>query len=130
MPPEPFTRRFHALPEHVSDARRAVVAYACAHGAADPDGIAVAVSEAITNAVLHAYIDQPELGAIEVIAQRHPSDGIEVRVCDEGRGMKPRPDSPGMGVGLPLASMLSERFEIETRPGGGTRVRMVFAVAG
>nr|WP_272477338.1 ATP-binding protein [Baekduia alba] len=123
----PLVRTFRAAPEHVADARHVVVAYAREHGAADPDGIALAVSEVVTNAVLHAYIDAPEVGDVEVVAQRHPGDGFEVRVCDHGRGMKPRPDSPGMGLGLPVAATLAERFEVEARAGGGTRVRMVFA---
>jgi anti-sigma regulatory factor (Ser/Thr protein kinase) len=127
MPPDPLSRQFRAVPEHVGEARRAVADYARRHGASDAEAIALAVSEVVTNAVLHAYIERPEPGDIEVTALRHPCDGLEVRVCDDGRGMKPRPDSPGMGVGLPLAATLAEEFEVEARPGGGTRIRMVFA---
>jgi anti-sigma regulatory factor (Ser/Thr protein kinase) len=128
MPPVPLCHQFRALPEHVGEARRAVKAYACENGVLDPEAVALAVSEAVTNAVLHAYVDQREPGAVEVIAERHPDDGFEVRVCDDGRGMKPRPDSPGLGVGLPLVATLAEHLEIEARAGGGTRIRMVFAV--
>jgi anti-sigma regulatory factor (Ser/Thr protein kinase) len=127
MSPATLTRRFPARPEHVADARQAVVAHAREHGASDLGGIALAVSEAVTNVVLHAYIEQAEAGDVEVIAERHPGDGFEVRVCDEGRGMKPRTDSPGLGLGLPLVATLAERFEVEARLDGGTRVRMVFA---
>lgn len=119
-------KRFRALPEHVGEARRAVVAYARRYGAADPDAVALAVSEALTNVVLHAYADRPEPGEVVLVAERHPDDGLEVQVSDQGRGMKPRDDSPGLGVGLPLAATLAERLEIDARPGGGTRVRMVF----
>ena len=97
-------------------------------GAADPDGIALAVSEAVTNAVVHAYVDAPAPGEVEVFAQRHPDDGIEIHVCDDGRGMMPRRDSPGLGVGLALITKLAQRFKVETRPGGGTAVSMLFAV--
>jgi anti-sigma regulatory factor (Ser/Thr protein kinase) len=123
----PFTRNFRALPEQVGEARHAVVAYARQYGVVDADAVALAVSEAVTNAVLHAYVDDAEPGDVEVTAQRHPDDGFEVRVCDHGRGMKPRSDSPGMGVGLPLVATLAERFEVEARLGGGTSVRMIFA---
>ena len=123
-----LTRRFPAQPDQVGPARREVVAYAREQGAADPDGIAVAVSEAVTNAVMHAYIDEQAPGEVEVIAKRHADDGLEIHVCDDGRGMMPRRDSPGLGVGLPLVAALAERFQIETRPGGGTAVSMFFAV--
>jgi anti-sigma regulatory factor (Ser/Thr protein kinase) len=123
-----LARRFPARADQVAPARREVVAYAREHGAADPDAIALAVSEAVTNAVVHAYIDAPAPGEVEVIAKRHPDNGLEVDVCDDGRGMMPRRDSPGIGVGLPLVAKLTERFRVETRPGGGTAVSMFFAV--
>jgi serine/threonine-protein kinase RsbW len=63
-----------------------------------------------------------------VIAKRHADDGLEVDVFDDGRGMMPRRDSPGLGVGLPLVAAFAERFQIETRPGGGTAICMFFAV--
>ncbi len=128
MDPSVLSRRFPAQADQVGPARREVVAYAREQGAADPDGIALAVSEAVTNAVVHAYVDAPAPGEVEVFAQRHPDDGIEIHVCDEGRGMMPRRDSPGLGVGLALITKLAQRFKVETRPGGGTAVSMLFAV--
>ena len=44
------------------------------------------------------------------------------------RGIMPRSDSPGLGVGLPLVAKLAQRFRVETRPTGGTAVSMVFPV--
>jgi anti-sigma regulatory factor (Ser/Thr protein kinase) len=127
MDPPAFTRRFPAQADQVAPARREVAAYAREHGAVDPDAIALAVSEAVTNAVVHAYIDAPSPGDVEVFARRDPDDGIEIHVCDEGRGMMPRRDSPGLGVGLPLVAKLAQRFKVETRPGGGTAISMLFA---
>jgi anti-sigma regulatory factor (Ser/Thr protein kinase) len=124
--PTTLIKRFRAVPEHVGEARQTVVAYARRHGAADPDAVALAVSEALTNVVLHAYVDRLEPGDVVLVAERHPDDGLEVQVSDQGRGMKLRDDSPGIGVGLPLVATLAERVEIDARPGGGTRVRMVF----
>jgi len=126
----PLICRFPAQPENIGPVRRAVRAYAQEHGGSDPDGVALALSEAATNAVLHAYVDAPEPGDVEVIAQRIAGDGIVLAVCDEGRGMKPRPDSPGVGLGLALAAAIASRLEVETRPGGGTRVSMTFAATG
>jgi anti-sigma regulatory factor (Ser/Thr protein kinase) len=128
MDPSVLACRFPAHADQVARARRAVVAYAREHGALDPDGVAVAVSEAVTNAVVHAYVDAPAPGEVEVFARRDPDDGLEIHVSDEGRGMMPRRDSPGIGVGLPLVATLAERFQVETRPGGGTSVCMIFAV--
>jgi stage II sporulation protein AB (anti-sigma F factor) len=119
--------RFPAQPEHIGPVRRAVRAYAEEHGSTDPDGVALALSEAATNAVLHAYVDAPEPGEVEVVAQRITDNGIVLAVCDDGRGMKPRPDSPGVGLGLALAAAIASRLEVESRPGGGTRVCMTFA---
>jgi anti-sigma regulatory factor (Ser/Thr protein kinase) len=117
-----------ARPEEIAAARRDVRECAERNGAANPDAIALAVTEAITNAVVHAYVDEPEPGEIEVVVQRLPDgDGIEILVCDEGRGMMPRTDSPGLGLGLPLVATLAERFEVQARTGGGTRVLMAFA---
>jgi serine/threonine-protein kinase RsbW len=123
-----MVRRFPARADQIAGIRNEFADYGRAQGVADPASLRLAISEAVTNAVLHAYIDAPAPGDIEVIAARHPDDGFEVRVCDDGRGMKPRPDSPGLGVGLPLVASLVEHFEIEAKANGGTRLRMTFAV--
>jgi anti-sigma regulatory factor (Ser/Thr protein kinase) len=123
-----LVRRFAARPDRIAAVRHEVRDYAERNGAADPNAVALAVTEAITNAVVHAYVDAAEPGEIEVVLQRVPDDdAIEILVCDEGRGMMPRTDSPGLGLGLPLVATLAERFEVEARTGGGTRVLMAFA---
>ena len=50
-------------------------------------------------------------------------------VCDAGRGMTPRPDSPGAGLGLPLVASIAQRFDVQARSGGGTRLCMYFQAA-
>ena len=127
--PRALVRRLRAQPDQVCIIRAEVKAYAVAHGAADPNAVALAVSEAVTNAVVHAYVDASEPGEIEVIAHRTGDDCLEILVCDEGRGMLPRHDSPGVGLGLPLVATLAESFEVQVRAGGGTQVRMEFAAA-
>jgi serine/threonine-protein kinase RsbW len=129
MAPSILARRFPARADQVSMARHEVAAYAREHGAVDPDGIALAVSEAVTNAVVHAYVGAPEPGDVEVTAEVHAGNGLEIQVCDDGRGMTPRLDSPGLGVGLPIVAKISQRFKVEARPAGGTAVRMFFAVS-
>ena len=120
-------RRYPALPEEIGRIRHDVKDHAREHGARDPDAVALAVTEAVTNAVVHAYVDAPAPGEGEVVVRRLPDDRVEILVCDEGRGMVPRTDSPGLGLGLPLAATLADHFEIQARSGGGTRVRMAFA---
>jgi anti-sigma regulatory factor (Ser/Thr protein kinase) len=121
-----FVARFEAQPSSVPLARRAVVAYATAHGVTDPGDVELAVSEAVTNAVIHAYLDRTA-GTIEVTARRDPDNGVEITVSDDGHGVTPRPDSPGLGLGLPLIARLAEECELTPGPEGGCRVRMVFA---
>jgi len=128
MTPQALVRRLRAQPDQIRLIREEVKAYAVENGAADPDAVALAVSEAVTNAVVHAYADAPEPGEIEVVAQIVPH-GLEVFVCDDGRGMLPRHDSPGVGLGLPLVATLAESFEVQARSGGGTQVRMAFGAA-
>jgi anti-sigma regulatory factor (Ser/Thr protein kinase) len=128
MTPSILARRFPAQADQVRLARREVEAYAREHGAVDPNGIALAVSEAVTNAVIHAYVDEARPGDVQVVAERHEGNGLEIHVCDDGRGMMPRSDSPGLGVGLPLVAKLAQRFRVESRPTGGTAVSMVFPV--
>jgi anti-sigma regulatory factor (Ser/Thr protein kinase) len=90
------------------------------------DDIRLAVSEACTNAVVHAYADQPA-GHIDVLVATG-GDELEVVVRDHGRGMAPRADSPGLGVGLPLIASLTRALELSSTDGGGTEVRMQFAL--
>lgn len=90
-----------AVPGNVSQLRRALVAFAADHGAgAETQGdIALAASEAITNSVIHAYVDtDPGTVALRATVA---DNRLHVTISDDGRGMKPRHDSPGLGFGLP-----------------------------
>src|SRR3954452_9447966 len=128
MSPPVLVRRFTVRAEQVAAIRHRGRGWAAPKGSSDPNAVVLAVTEAITNAIVHAYVDRAEPGDIEVIIQRLPDDaGIEVLVCDDGLGMMPRADSPGIGLGLPMVATLAERFEVQARAGGGTRVLMAFA---
>lgn len=115
-----------AIPANIGKLRAAVAAFAAAQGVPGhrlPD-LKLAVSEALTNAVVHAYRDGHG-GELHVTARSRP-DGIEVIVEDEGVGIRPRADSPGMGFGLPTIAALTADFSIHGRAGGGTAVSMTF----
>ncbi len=86
--------------------------------------IKLAVTEACTNVVIHAY-DHDQEGGLEVdvtIDERR----LTVVIRDSGRGIVPRPDSPGLGLGLPLIASLSETLELGTNGDDHTEVRMTF----
>ena len=85
----------------------------------------LAVTEACTNVVRHAY-DGDEPGPIDVVV--HPEGGyLQVIVTDRGRGMGPSPDVGGPGLGLPLIAALADAVEIQEAPISGNRLTMSFA---
>jgi serine/threonine-protein kinase RsbW len=89
--------------------------------------IELAVSEAASNVVVHAYRDRDDPGEIELELATTDGD-LVVSVRDAGSGMAPRPDSPGLGLGMPLIANLADSLEIRTLDEGGTEVQMRFAV--
>lgn len=120
-----------AEPAEVSRLRSAVVSFAAEQGVSDPPigDLRIAISEAMTNAIVHAY-DRANPGSVDVsVSIDLPAREMTVTVVDEGAGMKPRPDSPGMGLGLPLIGNLASTLQIAVPPSGrGTELRMSFAL--
>jgi serine/threonine-protein kinase RsbW len=110
--------------------RHAVVAAATAHGIDDGprDDIALAVSEACANVVMHAYRDDAAPGALAVDAYQDEDEFVVV-VCDEGLGMVPRTDSPGLGLGLGLIAGLADRVEITSQEPAGSAITMIFGAS-
>ena len=92
------------------------------------DDVKLAVSEACANVVVHAYATQA--GGLLALELSHLPGQLEVVVRESGRGMAPRSDSPGLGVGLPLIASLAAALELTNPPEGGTEVRMRFDLAG
>lgn len=86
------------------------------------------VSEAVTNALVHAYRDDADPGRIQVDA-RVEDESFVVSVRDDGTGMLPRPDSPGLGLGMPIIAALSRSMDIRQMEGGGTEIVMRFSLA-
>jgi serine/threonine-protein kinase RsbW len=118
-----------AEPRSASRARRAVLD-ALKGVAVDRDAVGVVVSEAVANVVIHAYRDRERPGQVHVSASLD-DEGVEVSVADDGLGLRPRLDSPGVGLGMPLIADLADRVEI-TRGAGeeGTRVAAHFVLMG
>lgn len=88
--------------------------------------VKLAVTEACTNAVVHAYPDGE--GPLEVAAYLR-DDRLMLVIRDEGRGIVPRTDSPGLGLGLPLIATLAEALELGTDAEDRTEVRMTFRLS-
>ena len=116
-----------AIPESVQFLRGEVARFASGASVGDPplSDVRLAVSEAVTNVVLHGYVSQAEPGPIDVTAT---IDGgaLLVSIADEGSGMAPRLDSPGMGVGLPLITSVADRLEIRACDPHGTELLLGF----
>jgi serine/threonine-protein kinase RsbW len=89
--------------------------------------IRLAVTEACTNVVVHAYPGDRE-GLLEVAATLS-EDRLEVVVRDEGPGIGPRADSPGLGLGLPLIVSLTESVQLGRAADDCTEVRMIFPLS-
>ena len=88
------------------------------------DSVLLAVSEAITNSVIHGYRGGAS-GSVEIEAQAD-SGGLTVAVTDRGVGMSPNRESPGIGLGVPLMVRFANRVTFDAITGGGTRVTMRF----
>jgi serine/threonine-protein kinase RsbW len=118
---------FEATPGAPGEGRRAVRDFATPAQPTDRalDSISLCVSEAMTNAVMHAYRNMASPGAIEVEAEL-TGDSLTVRIRDDGHGLEPRLDSPGLGLGLPLISQFAAGSEVISPERGGTEVVMHF----
>lgn len=113
-------------PSAVSQLRRRAAEFASTAGASDEltQAIALAVSETVTNAVVHAY---DENGGQVRLSCRFDGERFIVEVADDGAGIGTRHSSPGIGHGLALVGALAQTLDIAPASGGrGTVVTMVF----
>lgn len=119
-----------AVATSVPAARRAAVGYLRGVRTADPPlaDIALALSEALTNVVVHAHRGSTDRGEMRVGVELTATE-ILVSVTDDGCGMTPRTDSPGLGLGLPVMAAVSDRLDVEHRAEGGTVMRLRFCRA-
>ncbi len=124
--------RIPSLAENVGLARLLVAALAgqLPFTLQEMEEIKVAVSEAVTNCVVHAYPDKP--GPVQVVGRVR--DGIlEVEVEDWGKGIEDvtRAREPSystlpdhLGLGFAFMENFMDGLEVWSQPGKGTRVRM------
>jgi anti-sigma regulatory factor (Ser/Thr protein kinase) len=118
--------RFCATAEaaHAIRGEMAAVARRCGLSEERVGDVKLAVSEAATNAVVHAYRGGPA-GSITATARVEDSR-LRIVISDDGVGMAPRVDSPGLGLGLPLITALADEVEVVSSEEGGTEITIVF----
>jgi stage II sporulation protein AB (anti-sigma F factor) len=132
--PNHLKAEFPSLAANIPLARVIVAAFATQldFTLPDLDDIRVAVSEAVTNAVVHAYPGfAPGKVFIEV---RTEGEVLHVTVADQGAGMVDvgaaraaagaQGDSERLGIGFDVIEACMDTLSVESESGRGTVVRM------
>jgi serine/threonine-protein kinase RsbW len=129
--PSPVRLSLPAHARNIAVVRRAVEAvaeeFALPHRLVED--IRLAVTEACTNVVRHAYTGAEANHASALRVDLLPrARGMQVIVEDRGRGLAPSPDATGPGLGLPLIASLTSQLEVSHGAGDrGSRLVMSFA---
>ena len=126
---------FPALSENESCARMAVSAFVMPGNPTleELSDIKTAISEAVTNAILHGY-NQDGIGKVHMRFERE-EDSFTFMVWDEGVGienveqaMEPlytsRPELERSGMGFSFMEAFMDSLAVESEPGKGTKVTM------
>ncbi len=118
-----------ATVDHVPELRRAAVGFAREHDVQEPPigDFALALGEAINNAVVHAFRHrQPGTMTVRVSIEPDANE-VEAVVRDDGVGFGPNPDSPGLGFGMRLIEQVAETLVVRSpQDGRGTELCMTF----
>jgi anti-sigma regulatory factor (Ser/Thr protein kinase) len=116
-----------AVPASVREARHAAAKIATRLDATDRivDDVKLCVSEAVANAVRHAYAS--ETGIVDVAVERS-GDELAVVVRDQGRGLAEFSREGELGFGLRIIARVARRYDISTGPNLGTKIQMFFAL--
>jgi serine/threonine-protein kinase RsbW len=115
--------RLPASVDSVAAARRAIRRFVL-ELEVDVDVIVLAVSEAVANAVLHAYVEQAD-GTIDLSAHAQPFE-VTVTIRDHGSGFAAAPPSTGAGYGLKIIRRLAQHVALK-ESGDGVELTMHFA---
>jgi stage II sporulation protein AB (anti-sigma F factor) len=95
------------------------------------DDIKLAVSEAVTNAIVHAYPNGEGLvriaAAIEdgVLTVTVADDGVGIADVERAREPAYSSDPERMGLGFAFMDSAMDEVRVQSAPGGGTRVTLV-----
>lgn len=124
---------FLSLQENVGLARVAVASFAAQDDLTlnELEEIKVAVSEAVSNSIIHGY-DNSEEGMIKVNIIRY-EDRMKIEVIDEGKGIEDvdqavqpafSTDPERMGLGFVFMGSFMDTLTVNSKPGSGTQVIM------
>jgi len=121
-----------ARPEYITLGRLALTAIAGVRSLSDEalHDLKLALTEACTNSVKHAYAEGGE-GVVDIVYELQP-DRLAVEVGDAGAGFEPQDPNGGNGdelseggLGIEIIRAVTDEVEIEARAGGGSRLRFV-----
>ncbi len=127
--------QFDSLSVNESFARGAAAAFLARYDPTVPQlaDIKTAVSEAVTNCIVHAYPDK--VGSIVMTIAVYPNRQVKIMIADKGIGipdiskaMQPlfttgNPDERS-GLGFSVMQSFVDKVSVSSRMGGGTRVML------
>jgi serine/threonine-protein kinase RsbW len=126
-----------ARPEYITLGRLALTAIAGVRPLSDETlhDLKLALTEACTNSVKHAYEESGE-GTVDILYELQP-DRLAVEVGDAGGGFEQQDSGDGNGdelleggLGIAIIRAVTDEVEIAEREGGGSRLRFVKFLAG
>ena len=117
--PSSLVLQVPAVPAELAGVRRALRNWLAGLEVSETDAVAVelAVGEAATNAVEHAYGGR-EPGTVRMVALLEPAGTLYVEVADVGCWRPPGPESVGRGRGLFLMRQCVDSVDVQTSPAG------------
>jgi stage II sporulation protein AB (anti-sigma F factor) len=100
--------------------------------------IKTAVSEAVTNCIVHGYRDT--VGKIEMSVKVFEDNTVKIRISDKGCGienieeaMQPlfttKPDEDRAGLGFAVMESFMDKLKVTSKPGKGTAVTLEKKIA-
>ena len=101
--------------------------------------VKTAVSEAVTNCIVHGYRDT--IGTVFVTAALYPDGRVVIKIRDRGCGipdikkaMEPlfttAPEQERAGLGFAVMESLMDRVKVTSKPGKGTTVVLTRKIRG
>jgi len=124
---------FSSRAENVAFARVAVAAFVSQldFTLSELEELKVAVSEAVSNAIVHGYGNDPQQNVrLEI---RVADNYLEIETIDTGKGiddiakaLEPAysTDPERMGLGFAFMQSFMDKLDVKSEPGRGTRVKM------
>jgi serine/threonine-protein kinase RsbW len=126
-----------ARPEYITLCRLALTGISRLRPLSDEllGDLKLALTEACSNSVRHAYVAGHDTGVVEVVYELH-EDRLVIEVTDDGEGFdpaQPKGELEGLtegGLGIAIIRAIADEVEIGSQPGGkGSRLRFVKTLA-